>query len=156
MVIDLAVVWLLKIVPIVLGLVFLIRGIRVLALSFISRRWPRVEGEIVTSEVAEISLPGAGEIIHASSGYVPQVKYQFPLNGRTLHGQCIAFGEKITGAPYSAAKALADSYQPGAKVTVFYHPQKPSIATLRPGKTASSFISFLVGSGLICLGVLIS
>jgi len=156
MTVDSIAMWLLKIAPMVLGLVLLIQGARALILALISKRWPKVEGEIVASQVAEIPLRGAGEIIHASSGYIPQIEYRFPLDGQTLHGHRIALGEKLTGAPYRSAKARADSYRPGSKVTVFYHPRKPSIAALKLGSPAPSFVSLLAGLALISLGILIS
>ncbi len=146
---------LLKIVPIILGLFFLIQGTKALVLSIISKRWPNVEGEIVASRVAEIRLRGAGEIIHACSGYVPRIEYRFPLDGQTLHGNCIAFGEKVTGAPYRSAKAEVDSYQPGAKVKVFYHPRKPTIAALKHGAFIPPLVSQVIGFALIGVGVLV-
>jgi len=148
--------WLVKIVPIALGLFLLAQGLRTLVSLVIAKSWPTVEGEIVASHVGEISLRGAGEIIHTCSGYVPQVKYRFPWGDQTLHGSRIVFGEKIIGAPYSSAKARVDSYRPGAKVKVFYHPKKPSMAALKHGGSAPSLVSTAFGMLLIGFGILIA
>lgn len=156
MIVDSIGFWLVKIVPIAVGLFLLAQGVLALVSLVIAKRWPTVEGEIVASQVGEISLRGAGEIIHTCSGYVPQVKYRFPWGDQTLHGSRIVFGEKVIGAPYSSAKARVDAYRPGAKVKVFYHPKKPSLAALKHGRPAPSLVSTAFGLVLIGFGILVA
>jgi len=156
MTMDEIAVWLLKGVPLVVGGIFLFQGLRALIRSIICRQWPKAEGEVVASQVTEIRLRGAGEIIHSPSGYVPQVEYRFSWKGQTLRGSCIAFGQKITATPYPAAKALVDAYQPGSKVTVLHHPRNPSLAALKTEASGPSLVSLAAGFALICLGALIS
>jgi len=153
---DEIVVWLLKGVPLVVGGVFLFQGLRALIRSFICRRWPKAEGEVVVSQVSEIRLTGAGEIIHTANGYVPQVEYHFSWKGQTLRGSCIAFGQKKVATPYPRAKAQVDAYRLGAKVTVLHHPRNPTLAALKPEASGPSLISLAAGFALICLGALIS
>ena len=156
MIVDSIGFWSAKLVPIAVGLFLLTQGVRALVLLVIAKRWPTVEGEIVASQVGEISLRGAGEIIHSCSGYVPQVKYRFPWGDQTLHGSRIVFGEKVVGVPYRSAKARVDSYRPGEKVKVFYHPKKPSLAVLKHGRPTPSLVSTAFGLVLIGFGLLIA
>lgn len=151
-------IWLWTVIVVLLlsGLNFFARGVHSLVLVGFARHWPQVEGEIVASEIDVVTLRGAGEIIHTASGYIPRIQYSYPLRGVTLHGHRIAMGERTASAPYHSAKALADQYRPGSKVAVIYHPQKPALAALKPGRPIRPLLSVFTGALLVGLSILIA
>jgi hypothetical protein len=52
----------------------------------------------------------------------------------------------------NAERVLA-AHRPGTALTVRYHPDRPGVAVLRPGVTAGSWVWFLLGVGILSVGV---
>jgi hypothetical protein len=98
-----------------------------------SETWPFTEGEVVSSHVKSR---------HDSDGdtsYSAAVRYEYEVNGTTYVSRTISFGSKLYFGRFSAEEVVA-TYPVGEKVTVYYDPNHPKIATLEPGISGGSFV----------------
>jgi hypothetical protein len=109
-----------------------------------SESWPFTEGEIISSHVKSR---------HGSDGgtsYSAAVRYEYEVDGATYVSRTISFGSKLYFGRSSAQDVVA-MYPAGEKVTVYYNPNHPKIATLEPGISVGSFI--VLGLSAVCLFV---
>lgn len=83
--------------------------------------WPRAEGLVITSALVK-GCKGNAQ-------FLPDVRYQYAVDGQTYIGRRIAHGVQACGSDSSAAIALRP-YPEGRRVPVFYNPQAPGDAVL--------------------------
>lgn len=89
--------------------------------------WPQADGLIITSALVK----GC----RGNAQFLPDVRYQYVVDGQTYTGRRIAHGVQACGSDSSAAIALRP-YPEGRRVPVFYNPQAPGDVVLevrRPG-----------------------
>lgn len=130
-----------------------------------SPHWPQVEGEIVVSEV----------VSNTSRKALPKIVYRYTIDGKEFTATRIAFAQALTHGftiSYSTGNAepsttnrglaqkLVATFPRGKKVVVFYSPQDPSLAVLRPGSGGGPLggyilcaLGFLVSFGAIFAGI---
>ena len=123
-------------------------GSEILALrrSKQSESWPFTEGEVVSSHVKSR---------HDSDGdtsYSAAVRYEYEVNGTTYVSRTISFGRKLYFGRASA-EDVAAMYPVGEKVTVYYDPNNPKIATLEPGISVGSFIVLGLSAVFLIVGL---
>jgi len=94
-----------------------------------ARTWPKVTGEIVTSETRYHRHEG-----HPSAAF-PHVSYSYEVNGKTYHSSNIMAGGDLGGLNVESTLAR---YPHDAKVTVYYDPHSPKDAVLEPGNKTFS------------------
>lgn len=128
---------------------FLSYGLYNLIQALRSRRWPSVQGFVVTSALEE---HGPGEPARAL------VTYRYAPSGANLLGRRVFFGDAVsTGWGKKAALRRVSKYAPGSAVTVFYHPVRHHLCVLeRTCWPAIAFIlfsvPFLIWQALLLLG----
>ena len=106
-----------------------------------SRNWPHVEGQIV--KAGNITNPA----VSFRSYYVT---YEYVVAG-VKHK-----GAEMLGTGHEQADPLVQNFAVGAKAQIYYNPDKPSIARLRPGftrRTNAMAWGYMLGFG--CLGLLL-
>jgi hypothetical protein len=132
---------------VILGLVVLYIYFRNMARVRASEGWPASQGTILESWVREeTSTDSDGS---SSSHYYPEVRYGYQVMGSEYQGDKIAFGPKTGGARGKAMKVLS-KYPKGGTVTVFYDPEKPSVAVLERN-ISKAFLVY--GVILIAMGI---
>ena len=96
-----------------------------------SPAWPTVEGTVTNSKVRR--RPGKRRL---------RLRYEYDVKDQTYESHKIAFmGRVFSGTATERRKR----YPSGAKVTVYYNPDDPSVAVLEPGVRVVGFL----GAGLI-------
>ena len=105
-----------------------------------SRDWPHVVGQIAKAG----NIPSYG--VSVQSYYV---NYEYEVAG-VKHK-----GSEVLGAG-EEADALVLKFPAGAKAQIYYNPDTPSIARLRPGFTRrSNAMAWGFMLGFVCLGLLL-
>ena len=106
-----------------------------------SRDWPHVVGQIVKTR----NLPSYGVSIQTY-----YVNYEYEVAGVKLKGS------EVLGSGNEEADALVGKFPAGAKAQIYYNPDTPSIARLRPGFTRrSNAMAWGFMLGFVCLGLLL-
>lgn len=111
-----------------------------------SESWPFTEGEVVSSHVKSR---------HDSDGdisYSAAVRYEYVVDNTTYVSRTISFGRKLYFGRSSAEEVVA-TYPVGEKVTVYYDPDNPKIATLEPGISVGSFIVLGLSAVFLIVGL---
>jgi hypothetical protein len=103
--------------------------------------WPHVEGQIVKAG----NIPSYG--VNIRTYYV---NYEYAVAG-VKHK-----GSEMLGAGHEEADPLVLKFPVGAKAKIYYNPDAPSIARLRPGFTRrSNALAWGFMLGFVCLGLLL-
>jgi hypothetical protein len=89
--------------------------------------WATTEGRVVESKVEHRSRPGAGR---QDLEYGARVVYEYTVAGKTYRSERVSFEGTAWRANRAAAEADQARYAEGAKVSVFYDPQRPDKAVL--------------------------
>ncbi len=79
--------------------------------------------------------------------YVPEVKYEFDVNGVVYSSQ---FSEKECRTEVAAQVVLEKHYQAGKTLTIYYDPNDPRRSTVDKGDAVFWATGFLV-PGTLCL-----
>jgi hypothetical protein len=114
-----------------------------------SRLWPAASGTVVETFVRECERTSESST-SPTLLYEPVVRYTYEVNGEKRESRQIAF-LVVLGSKEAAEKVIA-KYPEGAKVTVYYHPKRPYLAVLEPGRWFGAFLCSIV-AGAVFLGV---
>jgi hypothetical protein len=116
-----------------------------------SRNWPTTEGKVVHSGVqAHQSMDDEGDI---STTYGASIEYAFNVSGQEIQGTRRSFTEMRTNSVRRAEQILA-RYPQGSSVTVYHHPDKPSLSVLEPGVKWWIYALMIIVLGLLVFGVI--
>ncbi len=85
--------------------------------------WPAAPGEIIQSGVTG----------QEDSRFVPDLTYQYEVNGRTYTGTEYA-PDLSSSSDSDRIRQLLEPYRPGAAVSVLYNPESPDQAYLQPSR----------------------
>lgn len=105
---------------------------RDLVLSLAALQWPQTLGEIVSSSMRE-TLIYYGDQHVSDTGYLVEVKYRYRVADREFVGERLCFGYRAD-TDRVRAHDLLWRYPAGARVSVYYNPQKPGLAVLEVGQ----------------------
>ncbi len=116
-----------------------------------SRNWPITEGKVVHSGVqAHQSMDDDGDI---STTYGASIQYEYNVSGQEIQGTRRSFTEMRTNSVRRAEQILA-RYPQDSSVTVYHHPDKPSLSVLEPGVQWWIYALMIVLFGLLVFGVI--
>jgi uncharacterized protein DUF3592 len=124
------------------GSVGLFWTVRELIRSWLSRRWPVGEAEIVSSSVHE-RRGRRGRTV-----FEPTVSYAYSFAGREHVGHRIAFGD-VSSGNREEADQVANRFEVGTRWAVSVCGRKPDLSVLHPGPNrrvwfAAAFFSLYV------------
>jgi hypothetical protein len=137
----------------VIGLGLFALGARNLRRALASPHWPTASATVVESSTQkDVTAPSRsmrrrGGV--SSVMYTANIKFQYEVNGRTYHTDQIYFGQTVGSGDSSEAELRRFRYPLGDKVTVWYDPSDPAIASVHPGFQAEAL--WLPGAGLAFL-----
>jgi len=142
-------------VSLVAGGVALVYALRTGLGAWRSRRWPRVTGTVMRSEVVEVPKRRLSKV------YKPVVVYTYEIDGLEYTNDQMGFGfDDFLGdglfRDRLAAERVAAHYGAGNPVSVAYDPQDKSRAVLKTGINkghiaTTIFGLFFTGFGICCL-----
>ncbi len=116
-----------------------------------SRNWPITEGKVVHSGVqAHQSMDDDGDI---STTYGASIQYEYNVSGQEIQGTRRSFTDMRTNSVRRAEQILA-RYPQDSSVTVYHHPDKPSLSVLEPGVEWWMYALMLIILGLLIFGIL--
>ena len=116
-----------------------------------SRNWPITEGKIVHSGVqAHQSMDDDGDI---STTYGASIQYAYNVSGQEIQGTRRSFTEMRTSSARRAEQILA-RYPQDSSVTVYHHPDEPSLSVLEPGVKWWIYVLMIILLGLLVFGIL--
>ena len=121
-----------------------------------TRRWPTVQGTILSSTTASRQGPPPPPLASEDEDaerppqtlYRPLVKYSYSVDGRSYTSETLG-PDDVEHSSERLAREHAARYAPGAPVTVYYDPDDPARAYLEPGIHAVSWL--LPGLALVFL-----
>jgi len=121
-----------------------------------SKRWPSIEGRVITSEVvSRRSLDSSGT--HTTI-YEPSIRYAFNLNGQRFESKTISFGGIAGTSAPDFAESVVAKYPAGSSVEVFYNSAKPTESVLEHSGSGVNMALLIIFSvielGLLALLVL--
>lgn len=140
----------------VLGLGVSYYGYRLIRKARASAQWPAVQGKIESSTVdveREREEDSDGDI-HYERKYIPNIVYQYQVDGMDFMGDQISFGSTSSSSQGWAYK-MRDQYPEGAEVAVYYDPENPQEAVLQPGAKGATYIVMVIGVVFVLTGILI-
>ncbi|MFH1138777.1 MAG: DUF3592 domain-containing protein [Pseudomonadota bacterium] len=91
--------------------------------------WPRVSGQITSSEVVTVPLKNKR---FPTSGFELRVRYEYAVDGRSFEGRAIRFGDQ-PARDEGRIREQASALPPGRTVEVSFNPLDPSQSVLKPG-----------------------
>jgi len=129
-------------------------GYRLIRKARASAEWPAAQGKIESSTVdveREREEDSDGDI-HYETKYIPNIVYQYQVDGMDFMGDKISFGG-TSNSNQTWAYKMRDQYPEGSEVAVYYDPENPQDAVLQPGAKGSTYIIFVLGVVFAILGV---
>jgi hypothetical protein len=109
-------------------ILFLIRNYLLsLWYSTICKKWPSVIGKITITPHIEDTWSSNSS--HMESGSSVHLKYEYEVDGEKYDGNNISFKISVINNPVLARK-MAEMYEKGEEVDIYYHPKKPYISVL--------------------------
>ena len=127
------------------GLVLFYLFIKTIRYAITSKKWPVVQGEIISSRMAE-----------DNEGYYPKISFSYNVLGIDYVSTTINPNELVARSIVGkkAAERKNKTLSIGTPVKVYYKPDDPKKAVIEPGVTIGSFF-FLVIAGMFFIGLLI-
>lgn len=113
-----------------------------------SAQWPSTEGTILTNRVDRaVSQNGR------SVSYSAEVTYRYSVNGQSYGADRIRFGTE-GGSGEEEQRQVAARFAVGARVKVYYDPDRPAVSTLLAGPREQSFLGLWLTIALLALCLL--
>jgi hypothetical protein len=134
----------------ILGIVFLIIGLRSKQKAKASLNWPTTTGVVTVAKV-EVHTDYDDDDHTSTTSYEPVVQYTYTVNGQQFNGSKIAFGANRVGN--SQAQKMVGQYPVGNSVTVHYNPEKPEDAVLETKATGGTAFT-VIGIVFLAIGLI--
>ncbi|MGC9353749.1 MAG: DUF3592 domain-containing protein [Mariniphaga sp.] len=135
------------------ALIFYFWGWPPLKYALDSKEWPATEGTITHSEVDNWLKEG-------KSQYEARISYSYEVDGKKYNSTRIYSNGSYSGGNITKAKELADKYPSGKTVDVYYDPELPESAALKPGVSGNDILMaalpllFLLAGLAVLIGAL--
>jgi hypothetical protein len=114
-----------------------------------SRNWPTAEGRITFSSM---DVRQSSDEDGTSTTYGAAVVYSYNVFGQEFQGARRTFTDVRTSSAKRTQRIL-ERYPQGSSVTVYYHPEKPSLSVLEPGVGWFSYVGAIFVLGLLVVGI---
>ncbi len=108
---------------------------------------PTTTGTVVSREVVPQER-FLGHVLPPRQAYQAKVVYEYEVDGKTYASDALSFIARPSWDKQSA-QTTVDRYPPGTTVEVFYSPDDPSQAVLRPGIDGMSTVVIIFFGGLV-------
>ena len=115
------------------ALIFYFFGLPPLKYGWESKSWPKTSGTITRSEVNSWTKDG-------KSQYDARINYSYEVDGKKYNSTKIYSSGSYSGGNITKAKKLVDEFPVGNTVDVFYDPEVPESAALKPGVSGNNIL----------------
>ena len=115
-----------------------------------SRNWLATQGRIT---FASIDTRRSTDEDGTSTSYGAAILYSYHVSGQEFQGARRTFSDVRTSS-IKRAQRILERYPQGSSVTVYYHPEDPSLSVLEPGVGWFSYIGGIIVFGLFVFGIL--
>ena len=132
------------------GILFMYRAVSGRLKAKKALTWPVVQGRVISSEVVEDRLRSATG--KATIAYVPDISYEYNVNGTTYTGSAVIFGVKTYD--YITASRICEKFSVESEPNVYYNPDDAQDSVLLPQAT-EGLRSLIPGIFFIVSGILI-
>jgi len=134
------------------GGIILWMGMRSVLRGLASSHWPTVSGVVLHAGMTESQ---AKETSNRNTYifYSTRLAFRYRVNGQDYTTETVQFGRAIGSGDISSEAVLLLRYPAGTKVTVFYHPHDPALATVKPGVNTDVAWYLCGGAVFILFGV---
>ena len=112
--------------------------------AYESESWPSTSGTVTKSEVDSWMKDG-------KSQYAAVIKYTYQVEGKEYISYNIGVNNSSANNNMSAAKDLVQEYPVGKTVDVFYDPELPDAAALKPGVRAGDIA---IAGGMLLFAII--
>lgn len=130
------------------GIVFFVWGLPPLKYSKESSQWPSVSGKIIKSEIDSWRREG-------KSYYQANIVYNYEVDGKKYTASKVTVGDPPSGTNMSPARRIQDEFPVGKDVVVYYDPEAPVSAALKPGIQKNDILLAFITGIFPLLGILI-
>ena len=130
------------------GIVFFVWGLPPLKYSKQSANWPSVPGTITKSEIETWRRDG-------KTYYQANIVYAYEISGKKLTASKVTVGDPPSQTNMSPAKRIQNEYPVGKSVDVFYDPEVPASAALKPGIQKNDILLAFITGIFPLLGILL-
>jgi hypothetical protein len=115
-----------------------------------SAAWPTTQGEVVYSSLEQnMSTDSDGD---TSVTYGAKIVYNYQVGGQQYTGDRRAFSESRSSSA-RRAQEIANRYQVGATVTVYYDADSPQVSVLEPGVGFGGIVVPLITLAMLIFGL---
>lgn len=140
--------------PKMFGLIFALIGAVILYFwgwtplkyAYESKNWPKTSGTITRSEVDSWMKDG-------KSQYDARINYSYEVDGKKYNSTKVFSSGSYSGGNVTKAKELVDEFPAGKTVEVFYDPEIPDSAALKPGVSGNDILMAAFPLLFLILGV---
>jgi hypothetical protein len=101
--------------------------------AYESKSWPVTSGTITSSEVDSWTKDG-------KSQYDARINYSYTVDGKKYNSTKIYSSGSYSGSNITKAKELVDEFPASKTVDVFYDPELPDSAALKPGVSGNDIL----------------
>jgi hypothetical protein len=108
--------------------------------------WPTTPGKVLSSEVVD-----AGE---DNMQFAAAITYAYRVRGKTHKGDQVALGQWAT-SDVKPVRRLVRQFPVGKVVPVYYNPEDPAEAVLKPGPTFQSWMVPVMGVVFFFFGIFV-
>lgn len=115
------------------ALVFYFWGWPPLKYAYESKSWPVTSGTITHAEVDSWMKDG-------KSQYDARINYSYEVEGKKYNSTKLNTSGSYSGSNMTKAKELVDEFPAGKTVDVFYDPEVPDSAALKPGISGNDIL----------------
>ncbi|MBE2200341.1 MAG: DUF3592 domain-containing protein [Anaerolinea sp.] len=111
-----------------------------------SRKWPDAPGHVIVAEVRKVK----GTSPLSSMRYQVMLEYEYEVDGQKFRSGNISIGDATITQLHQGlrsrriAEKIVQSYPFYSSVNVYYDPQNPARATLKPGVRSGNLILWLI------------
>jgi hypothetical protein len=134
------------------GGIILWMGLRSAWRGLASSHWPTVSGVVLHAGMTESQAKETGTR-NTYIFYSTKLAFRYQVNGQDYTTETVQFGRAIGSGDISNEAVLLLRYPAGTKVMVFYHPDDPALATVKPGVNTDVVWYLCGGAILILFGV---
>ena len=132
-------------------------GITFIRSAEASKRWPVAQGSVVSTR-ARLQSSSTGNSSPSSYSYAFEVTYAYEVDGEQYEGDRFSLGEGSTASRAfpersDAQVAASRDYPTGSEVDVYYDPENPASAVLKPGANWGTYMPLVLGTVFLCSGV---
>ena len=130
-----------------IGICLLLSFIQLSMISFASLHWKTTQGKIITSKAVVCHRR------YFPNDYEAQIIYEYSVNNILYSSNNLALATDLPMTYCGNAQGMMRQYPRGMSVLVYYDPENPKNATLRPGGT--NFMVIFISLVIVAVGIIV-